>query len=88
MFFFLVLQSVCPLHMQSLAVIDKTFTIAPSAFNFFGDIELYQVAHLLCISNVLDTKYNSSLLNYRNNYRNGVDHILENYVHRHGKLFS
>lgn len=78
-------QSVCPLHMQSLAVIDKVFSLPPSGLKFYGDIGLYQAANLLCISNVIDTKYNNSLLNYRDN-NELVDSILKTYFHREGKF--
>lgn len=86
-FFFL--QSTCPLHMQSLAVIDKAFNVAPSGFKLYGDVVLYQVAHLPCVPNVIDTKYNNSLLNYRNKIGdNVVDFILESYFHREGKYLK
>ncbi|KAL0849359.1 hypothetical protein ABMA28_013669 [Loxostege sticticalis] len=77
------LKSTCPLHMQSLAVIDKAFNVAPSGFKLYGDVVLYQIAHLPCVPNVIDTKYNNSLLNYRNKIGdNVVDFILESYFHR------
>ncbi|XP_063839214.1 transmembrane protein 231 isoform X2 [Ostrinia nubilalis] len=77
------LQSVCPLQMQSLAVIDNAFPVAPSGLKFYGDIELYQVSHLPCEPNIIHTKYNSSLFNHKNNNNdNVVDLILENYFSR------
>ncbi|XP_028170232.1 transmembrane protein 231 [Ostrinia furnacalis] len=77
------LKSVCPLQMQSLAVIDNAFPVAPSGLKFYGDIELYQVSHLPCEPNIIHTKYNSSLFNHKNNNNdNVVDLILENYFSR------
>ncbi|KAM3964820.1 transmembrane protein 231 [Aphomia sociella] len=77
------LKTICPLQMQNLAVINKDFVVPASGFNYYGDIELHQVTHLPCSRNVIDTKYNISLLNHViDSNENIVDLILEKYVHR------
>ncbi|PZC77263.1 transmembrane protein 231 [Helicoverpa armigera] len=77
------LQSVCPLHMQSLALVNKEFATPPSGFKYFGDLQFYQISHLPCKQNVIHTKYNNSLFNFdKSNNENALDYILENYFVR------
>ncbi|XP_059060365.1 transmembrane protein 231-like [Achroia grisella] len=77
------LKATCPLHMQSLAVIHENFIVPPSGLKYYGDIELYQVSHLPCMRNMVDTKYNTSLLNhFLDTNENIVDFILEQYINR------
>ena len=75
------------MHMQSLAVVTKDFTTPPSAFKYFADLQFYQTSHLPCKQNLIHTKYNYSLFNSdKNTHENAVDHILENYFMRDGKI--
>lgn len=87
--YFYYLQTVCPLHMQSLAMISKDFVIPPSGFKYFGDLQFYQISHLACKHNIIHTKYNSSIFNYNKNSRdNAIDFIMENYFMREGKIYK
>ncbi|KAF9804086.1 hypothetical protein SFRURICE_020514 [Spodoptera frugiperda] len=77
------LKSVCPLQMQSLALVNKEFTTPPSGFKYFADLEFYQTAHLPCKHNLMHTKYNSSVFNYDiKKPGNTIDYILEKYYMR------
>lgn len=77
------LKSVCPLHMKSLAVINKEFVLPPSSLIYYGDLQFYQTSHLPCKQNIIDTKYNNSSFDYIKNSRNNfVDSVLENYFLR------
>ncbi|CAG9784293.1 unnamed protein product [Diatraea saccharalis] len=81
------LETVCPLHMQSLAFIQKSFTVPPSGLKYYGDIEFYQTVHLPCLRNIVDKKYNSSLMSYfRSSSENIVDFIMVNYFQRDSML--
>ncbi|XP_026325664.1 transmembrane protein 231 [Hyposmocoma kahamanoa] len=76
-------KSVCPLHMQSLAVITEQFPVPPSGLKYYGDLQLYQIAHLPCLNYHMDTKYNKSLFDeLKKNGDNIVDSILEQYYSR------
>ncbi|XP_053602737.1 transmembrane protein 231 [Plodia interpunctella] len=77
------LHNVCPLHMQSLVIISEEFAVPPKGLTYFGDMEFYQVTHLTCLRNVIDTTYNISLLSYsKDSNENIVDFILGNYYRR------
>ncbi|XP_049870207.1 transmembrane protein 231 isoform X2 [Pectinophora gossypiella] len=77
------LKAACPLHMQSLAVINREFAVPPSGLKYFGDLQLYQVTHLPCTRHHIDTKYNVSLFNYvKDSNENIVDFILQHYFNR------
>ncbi|XP_026757163.2 transmembrane protein 231 [Galleria mellonella] len=77
------LKTICPLQMQTLAIINENFAVPPSGLKYYGDIELYQVSHLPCLRNIVDTKYNISLLNHSlDSNENIVDLILEKYINR------
>ncbi|XP_013201233.2 transmembrane protein 231 [Amyelois transitella] len=89
-----ILQNVCPFHMQSLAIVNEDFVVPSTGLKYFGDIEFYQITHLGCWRNVIQTIYNNSLLSYTKlNNNNLVDYILEIYfkrqvVTRTNKLYS
>ncbi|CAH0725985.1 unnamed protein product, partial [Brenthis ino] len=73
----------CPLQMQSLAIINKEFSVPPNGLKYYGDLLIYQSTHLPCLKNILDTKYNDSLFYHINNdNKNVVDFILEEYLRR------
>uniref|UniRef100_A0A2A4JJQ7 Transmembrane protein 231 n=1 Tax=Heliothis virescens TaxID=7102 RepID=A0A2A4JJQ7_HELVI len=77
------LKTVCPLHMQSLALVNKEFATPPSGFKYFADLQFYQTSHLPCKQNLIHTKYNNSLFNFeKSNNENAIDNILENYFVR------
>ncbi|XP_068621351.1 transmembrane protein 231-like [Battus philenor] len=77
------LQTICELHMQSLAIISKEFTISPSEFYYYGDLEFYQTSHLPCLRNVVDTRFNNSLFELTDeNEDNIIDFIIKNYYKR------
>ncbi|KAJ8729312.1 hypothetical protein PYW08_000893 [Mythimna loreyi] len=77
------LKSVCPMHMQSLAVINKEFATPPSGFKYFADLQFYQTSHLPCKQNLMHTKYNYSLFKFdKDSNENAIDSILENYFMR------
>lgn len=74
--------------MQGLAVISEEFSSPSSGFIYNGDLKLYQAAHLPCLANNIDTKYNHSLFNYfKTGEQNAVDAILRNYFIREGNFF-
>lgn len=71
--------------MQSLAIINKEFSVPPNGLKYYGDLLIYQSTHLPCLKNILDVKYNDSLFNHINNdNKNVVDFILEEYLRREG----
>ncbi|CAH2239918.1 transmembrane protein 231 [Pararge aegeria] len=75
--------NVCPLQMQSLAVVTKEFNGQPNAFKSYGQLQIRQMKHLSCLQNILDTSYNSSLFNHEGySTKNIVDFILEEYLRR------
>ncbi|KAJ0181969.1 hypothetical protein K1T71_002691 [Dendrolimus kikuchii] len=77
------LQTLCPLHIQSLAVIHEKFTLPPTGLKFYGDLYIYQIAHLPCLVNNVDTKYNSSVFKYeRDGTENIIDLMLSEYFNR------
>ncbi|CAB3230835.1 unnamed protein product [Arctia plantaginis] len=77
------LKTVCPLQMESLAVINKDFVMSPSGFKYYGDLQFYQSSHLPCKQNLIDTRYNSAFLNFtKNKNGNKVDFLLGNYFMR------
>lgn len=72
--------------MQSLAVITREFPVPPSGLKYYGDLQLYQIAHLPCLNYYTDTKYNKSLFGeLKKSGDNIVDTILEQYYSREGK---
>ncbi|XP_063376436.1 transmembrane protein 231-like isoform X2 [Cydia fagiglandana] len=76
-------QTVCPLHMQGLAIITKEFSLPPSGFVYYGDLTLHQASHLPCHPNTIDTMYNTSLFGYlEKKDKDVVDAILEDYFIR------
>ncbi|XP_045762364.1 transmembrane protein 231 [Maniola jurtina] len=77
------IRNVCPLQMQSLAVLTKEFSGQPSGFKYYGDLQIYQTSHLACLRNILDTSHNTSLFNHETyNTKNIVDFILDEYLIR------
>ncbi|XP_075992474.1 transmembrane protein 231 [Anticarsia gemmatalis] len=77
------LKTVCPLHMQSLAVIHKDFAQPPSGFKYYGDLHFYQTSHLPCKHNLIDTRYNISSFDFKKNSHDSIiDFILQNYFMR------
>ncbi|KAG6460865.1 hypothetical protein O3G_MSEX012281 [Manduca sexta] len=77
------LKTVCPMHMQNLAVVSKDFVSAPSSYNYYGDLQLYQTSHLPCFWGHKDIKYNNSLLNFSTWHDgNMADFILKEYFKR------
>ncbi|KAG7311370.1 hypothetical protein JYU34_002409 [Plutella xylostella] len=77
------LKATCPLHMQSLAVVNKDFAVPPSGLKYYGDLLLQQVEHLPCIKYSVDTKYNRSLLNFNKGVTdNVIDNIMKSYFER------
>ncbi|CAH0603026.1 unnamed protein product [Chrysodeixis includens] len=78
------LKTICPLHMQSLAVINREFMTPPSGFKYLGDLQFYQISHLPCKPNMINTKYNNSILfTYaKAGHNNIVDSILDTYYMR------
>ncbi|XP_072936821.1 transmembrane protein 231 [Epargyreus clarus] len=78
------LRATCPLHMQTLTIVNKEFALPSSGFQYYGDIILYQTAHLPCQRNVINTEYNSSIFNYvdENNNENAVDFIMRHFLQR------
>ncbi|XP_063359041.1 transmembrane protein 231 isoform X1 [Cydia amplana] len=77
------LKTVCPLHMQGLAIITKEFSLPPSAFIYYGDLTLHQASHLPCRPNTIDTIYNTSLFRYlEKKDKDVVNAILEDYFIR------
>lgn len=79
-------QTVCPLQMETLAMINKDFVLSPSGFKYYGDLQFHQTSHLPCKQNLIDTRYNGTLFNYTTT-KNGnmVDLFLGNYFMREGK---
>ncbi|XP_037866650.1 transmembrane protein 231 isoform X2 [Bombyx mori] len=77
------LKTICPLQMQSLALITKEFVIPPSELIFHGDLNFYQTTHLPCEWFNQDTKYNRSLFEIEKweSYMS-IDHYLSDYFHR------
>lgn len=72
--------------MQSLAVITREFSVPPSGLKYYGDLQLYQIAHLPCLSYHMDTKYNTTLFGkLTNSGDNIIDSVLEEYYSREGK---
>ncbi|XP_052747095.1 transmembrane protein 231 [Bicyclus anynana] len=77
------IKNVCPLQMQSLAVITKEFSGLPSGYKYYGNLEIYQNQQLPCLRNILDISHNSSLFYHEgDNSKNIVDFILEEYLGR------
>ncbi|CAH2104454.1 unnamed protein product [Euphydryas editha] len=72
----------CPLQMQSLAVINKEFSIQPNGLKYYGDIQMYQSIHLPCLQNTVDTKYNYTSFALKPENKNAIDFILEEYLSR------
>ncbi|XP_037302535.1 transmembrane protein 231-like [Manduca sexta] len=58
------LKTVCPMHMQNLAVVSKDFVSAPSSYNYYGDLQLYQTSHLPCFfgNTEMQFRYTPSIL--------------------------
>lgn len=77
------LKTICPMHMQSLVVINEKFILPPTGFNYYGDLYLYQIAHLPCLINYIDANYNNSLFKYSEECTESiVDLILSEYFSR------
>ncbi|XP_050670191.1 transmembrane protein 231 isoform X2 [Leptidea sinapis] len=79
----LYLTTICPLQMQSVALINKDFAAPSNRLAYYGNLELYQTSHLPCRRNFIDTTYNVSIFNIDNRQQTNIqDFIVQNYVDR------
>ncbi|CAK1550056.1 unnamed protein product [Leptosia nina] len=56
------LMTICPLQMQTFALVSKEFNNPTSGVKYNAYLELVQTSHLSCLRHHLDSKYNISLL--------------------------
>lgn len=74
--------------MQSLAIIHEKFSLPTTGFKFYGDLYFYQITHLPCWVNTVDSKYNRSGFTCdQNSTENIIDLILTDYFSREGNGF-
>lgn len=84
-----VFQDLCPLHMQSVIIVQQPLSTPTMKHVTIGEVRIKQSVPLPCIKNEIDSTYNTSVIkNLQDIDSYKVSHIVTSYSLRNSKCIS